>query len=172
LVLGKFLGLATMLAVYDILLVSALVGLAVWQIGSPIRNLPGALLVFALEPVILVALAVLGSARLPTLANGVLCTAAYGIAYVGGFIEQIGGLLKNATMMNLGVISSLLLPVDAIHRKAVSLLVPSGLLGLDGAGGLGLGTPPMPSVWMLVYTAAYLVGVVWLATWAFTNRDL
>ena len=172
LVVGKFLGLATMLAVYDALLVLSLVGLAAWQIGSPIDNLPGAVLLFALEPVVLVALAVLGSTRLPTLANGVLCTAAYGVAYVGGAIEQIGGLLKNATMMNLGVISSLLLPVDAIHRKASSLLVPSGLLGLDAAGALGLGSPQLPSAWMIVYTLIYLVGAVWLACRLFTNRDL
>lgn len=172
LVVGKFLGLATMLALYDALLVLALVGLAAWQIGSPVKNLPGAVLLFALEPVILVAIAVLGSTRLPTLANGVLCTAAYGVAYVGGAIEQIGGLLKNATMMNLGVISSLLLPIDAMHRKASSLLLPSGLLGLDAAGALGLGSPQLPSVWMVVYAMAYLVGAVWLAARLFTRRDL
>ena len=90
LVTGKFLGLGVMLAAYDVLLVASLAGLAAWQVGTPLRNLPGALLLFALEPLLLVALAMLGSATLPTLANGVLCTAAYGVAWVGGGIEQIG----------------------------------------------------------------------------------
>jgi Cu-processing system permease protein len=171
-VTGKFLGLAIMLAAYDILLVSALSGLAAWQVGTPLHNLPGALFFFALEPVLLVAVAVLGSTRLPTLANGVLCTAAYGVAWVGGNIEQIGGIIKNVTMQNIGIVTSLLLPVDAMHRKAMSLLLPSGLLGLDFTGAAGLGTPPMPSVWMTVYAVGFIVVIVWLAGRAFSRRDL
>jgi hypothetical protein len=172
LVVGKFLGLAVMLAAYDAMLVCALVALAKWLIGSPVKSLPVALFLFALEPIILVAVAVAGSTRLPTLANGVLCTAAYGVAYVGGAIEQIGGVIKNATMVNIGIVASLLLPVDAMHRKAVSLLVPSGLLGLDAAGGMGLGTPPIPSVWMVLYSLAYVAGVVALGCRLFGSRDL
>lgn len=171
-VVGKFLGLAVMLAAYDVLLVAGLAGLAAWQVGTPLRNLPGALLFFAMEPVLLVAIAVLGSTRLPTLANGVLCTAAYGVAWVGGGIEQIGGLIKNATMQNIGIIASLLLPVDAMHRKAMSMLVPQGLLGLDAAGAVGMGTPALPSVWMTVYAIAYVVAIVWFAGWVFSRRDL
>jgi Cu-processing system permease protein len=171
-VIGKFLGLGLMLAIYDVLLVTGLSGLAAWQIGTPLRNLPGALLFFALEPLLLVAIAVLGSTRLPTLANGVLCTAAYGVAWVGGSIEQIGGIIKNVTMQNIGIVTSLLLPVDAMHRKAMSLLVPSGLLGLDVTGAAGLGTPPLPSVWMTLYSVAYVVLVVWFAGRLFSRRDL
>lgn len=171
-VIGKFLGLAVMLAAYDVLLVASLSLLAAWQVGTPLRNLPGALLFFALEPVLLVAVAVLGSTRLPTLANGVLCTAAYGVAWVGGGIEQIGGFIKNATMENIGIVASLLLPVDAMHRKAMSMLVPQGLLGLDAAGAAGMGTPALPSVWMTVYALVYIVGVVWLAGRLFSHRDL
>jgi len=171
-VVGKFLGLGLMLAAYDVLLVTALAGLAAWQVATPLRNLPGALLFFALEPLTLVAIAVLGSVRLPTLANGVLCTAAYGVAWVGGGIEQIGGIIKNPIMVNIGIVTSLLIPVDAMHRKAMSLLVPQGLLGLDAAGAVGMGTPALPSVWMTVYALAYVVVVVWLAGRAFMRRDL
>lgn len=171
-VTGKFLGLALMLAAYDVLLVASLAGLAAWQVGTPLRNLPGALLFFALEPLLLVAIAILGSVRLPTLANGVLCTAAYGVAWVGGGIEQIGGYIKNATMQNIGIVTSLLLPVDAMHRKAMSMLVPQGLLGLDAAGTMGIGTPALPSVWMTVYAVAFVIGLVWLACRVFSRRDL
>ncbi|NTU71677.1 MAG: ABC transporter permease [Coriobacteriia bacterium] len=171
-VIGKFLGLGTMLAAYDILLVASLSGLAAWQVGTPLRNLPGALLFFALEPLLLVALAILGSVRLPTLANGVLCTAAYGVAWVGGDIEQIGGYIKSVTMQNIGIVTSLLLPVDAMHRKAMALLVPQGLLGLDAAGAMGIGTPELPSMWMTFYAVAYVIGAVWLAGRTFSRRDL
>ena len=173
LIAGKYLGLAAMLFVYDALLVAAVTGLAHWLVGSPVNQLVPALGLFALEPLILSALAVLGSTRLPTLANGVLCTAAYGIASVGGLIEQLGGVLKNATMTNIGIVVSLLLPVDAMHRKAAALLIPGGLLSLEGAGaGMGLGVPAQPSNAMVVWAIAYIVGAVWLAAYVFKRRGL
>lgn len=172
-VAGKFIGLAAMLFVYDILLVGAVTGLAHWLVGSPINQLIPALALFALEPLILSALAVLGSTRLPTLANGVLCTAAYGIASVGGLIEQLGGYIKNATMVNIGIVVSLLLPVDAMHRKATFLLLPGGLMSVEGAGaGVGLGAPAQPSAAMVAWTVAYVIGAVWLAAYSFKRRGL
>ena len=75
-------------------------------------------------------------------------------------------------MQNIGIVTSLLLPVDAVHRKAMSMLVPQGLLGLDAAGAMGMGTPALPSVWMIVYAFVYVVGMVWLAGRAFSRRDL
>jgi Cu-processing system permease protein len=173
LLLGKYLGFAAMLFVYDILLVSAVTALAHWLVGSPISQLVPALALFALEPLILAALAVLGSTRLPTLANGVLCTAAYGIASVGGLIEQLGGYIKNATMTNIGIVVSLLLPVDAIHRKASYLLLPGGLMSLEGAASAaGVGSPPQPSAAMVVWAILYVAGLVWLAAWSFKRREL
>jgi Cu-processing system permease protein len=173
LIAGKYLGLSAMLIVYDVLLVSAVTGLAHWLIGSPINQLVPALALFALEPLILSALAVLGSTRLPTLANGVLITAAYGIASVGGLIEQIGGYIKNATMTNIGIVVSLMLPVDAIHRKATYLLLPGGLVSLEGAAAAtGVGVPPQPSWVMVWWTIAYILGIVWLAAYSFKRREL
>ena len=170
---GKYLGLGSMLVVYDVLLVGAVTGLAHWLVGSPISQLLPALALFALEPLILCALAVLGSTRLPTLANGVLITAAYGIASVGGLIEQLGGYMKNATMTNIGIVVSLILPVDAMHRKATYLLLPGGLVSFEGAAAAaGAGVPPQPSWAMVGWTIAYIVGAVWLAAFSFKRRAL
>jgi Cu-processing system permease protein len=173
LLLGKYLGFAAMLFVYDVLLVGAVTALAHWLVGSPVNQLVPALALFALEPLILAALAVLGSTRLPTLANGVLCTAAYGIASVGGLIEQLGGYIKNATMANIGIVVSLLLPVDAIHRKASYLLLPGGLMSLEGAASdAGAGSPPQPSAAMVAWAILYVIGAVWLAAYSFKRREL
>jgi ABC-type transport system involved in multi-copper enzyme maturation permease subunit len=170
---GKYIGLGAMLVVYDVLLVGAVTGLAHWLVGSPVSQLLPALALFAIEPLILSALAVLGSTRLPTLANGVLCTAAYGIASVGGLIEQLGGLFKISTMTNIGIVASLLLPVDAIHRKATFLLLPGGLVSLDGAAtAVGAGAPGQPSAAMVVWAVAYVIGAVWLAAVSFKRREL
>ena len=172
LVVGKFLGLATMLALYTAVFYGSVIGIARWQMHTPLTNWQGALAVLVLEPMPLLALAVLGSTRLPTLANGVLGLAFYGLAFIGGLIEQIGAFIENATMANIGIVSSLIMPVDALHRFALSQLVPPGLLVLQGAGPPGMGAGSTPSVWMVVYAVGYVVVLVWLAAVSFGHRDL
>ncbi|HEY3318232.1 MAG TPA: ABC transporter permease subunit [Coriobacteriia bacterium] len=171
-VLGKFLGLGALLVSYALVLDGAVIALAAWQIHAPVRLWPGALALMTLEPLVLLGLALLGSTRLPTLANGVLCTAAYGIGVVGGFIEQIGGLIRNDTMVQLGIVTSLLTPLDAVHRKALSLLLPGGLLFGQGTAGVGLGESATPSTWMMLYAVGYVAVAVLLATRVLRRRDL
>ena len=105
-------------------------------------------------------------------ANGVLCATAYGISFVGGFIEQIGSAIENETMVNLGIISSLLLPADAMYRKAIEYLLPGGLLLLGGGGGSILTPAESPSVWMVIYAAAYPVILIAIGARLFAKRDL
>lgn len=171
-VLGKFLGLGALLAGAALVLDGAVVGLAVWQIHSPVTQWPAALALMAFEPLILLGLAILGSTRLPTLANGVLCVAVYGIGLVAGFIEQIGGLIGSATMVQIGIVTSLFTPLDAVHRAALSRLLPGGLLFAQGSPGVGIGESTTPSVWMVVYAVGYVVLAVWLAARSFSKRDL
>lgn len=172
LVVGKAAGLGAMLAVFALLLNGAIIVLAQWLIGAPVLSTwPAALALLVLEPMPLLALALLGSTRLPTLANGVLCTAAYGIAFVGGLIEAIGELFQNATMGNIGIISSLLMPLDALHRKALSLLLPQGLLFQQG-GPPGMGGSAVPSTTMVLYSVAYVLVMLVLAARIFRRRDL
>jgi ABC-type transport system involved in multi-copper enzyme maturation permease subunit len=171
LVVGKFLGLLAMLGAYALLLNGAVVALARWQVGVPLQpTWPAGLALLMFESMPLLALALLGSTRLPTLANGVMCTAAYGIGFIGGLIEEIGALIGNKTMGNIGIASSLLMPLEALHRKALALLVPPGLLlqqgGIPGMGG------STPSVWMVVYGVAYIGVLVALACQVFSRRDL
>lgn len=171
LVIGKFSGLAVMLAVYAAAFNGAVIGLAAWQIHVPVDQWAAGLALLVLEPLPLLALAMLGGTRLPTLANGILGIAAYGIAFVGGLIEQIGLLINSTTLVNLGIISSLLMPLDALHRKALSLLLPGGLLFQQGGGIPGMGGAT-PSVWMVVYAIAYIIVLVMLAARVFGRRDL
>ena len=172
LVLGKALGLTAMVATLSLLLNGSVIALARWQVGTTLLpSWPAALAVLVLEPLPLLALAVLGSTRLPTLANGVLGVAAYGLAFIGGLIESLGSLFGNTTMGNIGIISSLIMPLDALHRLALSLLMPSGLLiqqgGVPGASGSSL-----PSNAMVVYAVVYVAVMLLLAVRAFGRRDL
>ncbi|MDH4140004.1 MAG: ABC transporter permease subunit [Coriobacteriia bacterium] len=171
-VLGKFVGLAAMLTVYSLAVMGSVVGLAVGFMDAPTDNLAAAIALFVLEPLILCGVAVFGSTRLPTLANGVLCTALYGIGFIGGVIEQIGSIISNQVMLNIGIVTSLLLPVDAVHRKAVTELLPSGVLLDPSGGGVSFGASAVPSGWMVAYAVAFPLIMILLGMRVLQKRDL
>ena len=46
----------------------------------------------------------------------------WGLAFIGGFVEQIGALVRNPSVVNIGIISSLILPTEAVFRRAAYLM--------------------------------------------------
>lgn len=182
LLLGKYFGLAAMLVLYAALFFLALAGLVRWQTGLVIPGLLPALGLFILEPLVLLAVTMLGTTRLSTLGNGVLAFALYAIAVVGGMMEQIGALMENTTAtIYTGVITSLLLPADAVYRRLVATVVDRLPVGngqdiprfMSPHSALGpFGSQSTPSDWMLLYTVAYIVILLALAVYSFKRRDI
>ncbi|KFI34548.1 hypothetical protein HY00_00975, partial [Peptococcaceae bacterium SCADC1_2_3] len=123
LLLGKFLGQAAMLVIYAALFFLALTGLVYWQTGLVIPGLVPALSLFILEPLVILAVTMLGSTRLNTVSSGVLAFALYAMAVMGGMMEQIGAMMDNTAAIYAGVVTSLLLPADAVYRRLVATVV-------------------------------------------------
>ncbi|MBC7342882.1 MAG: ABC transporter permease [Clostridia bacterium] len=180
LLLGKFLGQAAMLVVYAAIFFLALAALVRWQLGIGIPGIIPALGLFILEPVVLLALTMLGTVRLSTMGNGVLAFALYALAIVGGMMEQIGSMLDSTTAIYMGVITSLILPADALYRRLVATVVAQ-LPPASGPGGFFInpqnmlgpfGSLSTPSNWMLLYTGLYIVGLVAAAIHLFNRRDI
>jgi len=131
-----------------------------------------------LEVLILLAVSLLGSTVLPTLANGVVMLALFGLAWLGGIIGFIGSIPPgNELMANLGTAVGLLLPADAVWRGAsFHALPPSFLVASSLANGQDVGLPfasaapiaPAMLAWALAYPAACLA----MAVAAFRRRDL
>ena len=170
---GKFLAYSFVTAVYSAVLAGAITLLAGYFFKlqlDPIALLSGIGL-FMLFPVLLLALAHLGSARFSTLATGVVTFMLFALAIIGGFIEQIGAMMHNASMVNVGVVSSLLIPSDAIYRLAVS--VTAGPMGKSSIASFGpFGATSVPSTAMLLYALAYIIIVMAFAFRFFGKRDL
>jgi Cu-processing system permease protein len=176
--LGRFLALAGMLTAYIVVMSGALLLtariVAGYQAGDTIRVVG----LMILEVLVLLAVSLLGSTVLPTLANGVVMLALFGLAWLGGIIEFIGTVPPgNDLMANLGTAVSLLLPADAVWRGASYHLMPPGLLV---AGSLvGQGNPGLPfasttrmAPAMLTWALAYPAACIGLAVAAFRRRDL
>jgi ABC-2 type transport system permease protein len=176
--LGRFLALAGMLTAYVVVMSGALLLtariVAGYQAGDTIRVV--ALMI--LQVLVLLAVSLLGSTVLPTLANGVAMLALFGLAWLGGIIQFIGTIPPgNDLMANLGTAVSLLLPADAVWRGASYHLMPPSLLvasSFVSEGGPGLpfaSTTPMAPA-MLTWALAYPAACIGLAVTAFRRRDL
>jgi Cu-processing system permease protein len=176
--LGRFLALAGLLTAYVVVMSAALLlvarTVAGYQPGDAVR----AIALMVLEVLILLAVSLLGSTVLPTLANGVAMLALFGLAWLGGIIGFVSTIPPgNELMANLGTAVSLLLPADAVWRGASfhvlspSLLAASSFAAGDDVGiPFGSTTPMTPAMlaWALAYPAACLVAAVA----AFRRRDL
>jgi Cu-processing system permease protein len=167
--LGKWLGFAFMLAVYLTVMAGTIIGLMSAVTGyAPPNTLQGVLLMF-LEGLILLTVSILGGTSLSTLANGVLVFGLYGLAFAGGWTEQIGAFINSEPAVNVGIVSSLIMPSEALWKRA-AYVMQSPLSREFGFSPFATGAAP--SAAMVAYSVAYLVAALFLALRAFSRRDL
>ena len=94
-VVGKWLGFALLLALYFLLIGGGTV-FSVWlQTGYAPRNLPGGMGLIYLEAILIMTISLACSSALPGLATGGIVFGLYGLAFIGGWIEQFGAVLRN-----------------------------------------------------------------------------
>ena len=167
--LGKWLGCWAILALYatllcgGVLLVARLVG------GYTPPNAALGLPLLLLEGTVLLTLALLGGTRLSTLANGVVVFGLYGLAFVGGWMEQIGTLASNATARYIGIGASLLVPSESLWQLASHHMQPPLVRDL----GIGPFSPlSVPSPAMVGWAVGYVLVTLALALRLFRTRDL
>ena len=127
-------------------------------------------LLLGLLGVLLTCVTICASTLLSTLTAGVTVIMLYGLALVGGMVEQLGILLDNQVMQNIGIISSLLLPSDALWRMAAQRLNVQELAVLAG-GGPFVGASD-PSAIMLLWALLYITCAVLIGVRVFARKDL
>jgi Cu-processing system permease protein len=167
-IIGKWIGHALMLSSYVLLLSGGvLIGLSLVLGYTPPNAIAGVGLLI-LEALVLLSLSLLGGTRLSTLTNGVVVFMLYGLAFIGAWVEQVGALVQSPSAIRVGIITSLLMPVEALWRRTAYLLQPPL--------GQGMPTPfsaaSVPSAAMVVYAAVYALIALALAVRAFGRRDL
>ncbi|MEW6181746.1 MAG: ABC transporter permease [Bacillota bacterium] len=177
--LGKYLGYALLLGLYDAVVLLAIWGVTVWQLGASVPGVVQVLPLLLLETLVMLALSFLGSVLFSSLANGITVFLLYGVALLGGLVEQVGALAGGFSettvnvLMNVGIITSLILPVDALYRRSIYLISSeTGAVGniLQNLGPFG--SLSAPSVWMVVYAAGYILVCMAAATYLFSRKDI
>ena len=168
-VLGKWLGFSGMLSLYLLLMGGGVTFVGYLVAGTVVPNLVQGLLLMWLIILLLLSVSLLGGTILSTLANGVLIFGLFGIAFIGGWIEQIGAFLNNQAAVNVGIVTSLLLPSEAMWRRA-AFEMQSTLVKAMGVSPFTSNSAP--SLVMVGYAVVYLMVVLLLAMRQFGRRDL
>ena len=169
-VLGKWAGFAAMLLVYIVILVGGIMAIVYWRAGFVVQNLWAGIGLMVLEGLVVLSLTIAVGTRLSTLANGVVAFMLYGLAFIGGWVEQIGALFQNETAVDIGILASLLMPSEMLWKKALSLFQPVLSNNPLNVGPFAVASEP--SNLMLVYSVCYALGLLLFALWTFSKRDL
>jgi Cu-processing system permease protein len=168
-VFGKWLGFTGMLTLYLLLMAGGTIGLVYFISGYVAPNVLRGLGLLWMNAVLLLGVSLAGGAMLSTLANGVLVFGMFGIAFVGGWIEQIGSFIQNQTAINVGIISSLLIPSEALWKRA-AFEMQSPIVSALGFSPFT--SASMPSTLMVIYGILYAMMALLLAILLFNRRDL
>jgi ABC-type transport system involved in multi-copper enzyme maturation permease subunit len=168
-VFGKWLGFAGMLTLYLLLMAGGTIGVVYIISGYIAPNVLRGMGLLWMNALLLLGVSFAGGAILSTLANGVLVFGLFGIAFVGGWIEQIGSFIQNQTAVNVGIISSLIIPSEALWKRAAFEMQSPMVTAL---GFSPFTASSMPSLIMVLYGMVYAVLALLLAINFFNRRDL
>ncbi len=168
-VLGKWLAYVLVTAVYVVGLAGGVLSVA-HRIGhySP----PGAVVglpLMVFEAALLVTLSIWGGARFSTVTNGIVAFGLYGLAFIGGWVEQIGALTHNDAAQNVGTIVSLIMPTECLWQLAAHHMQPPFLAQLHITP---FSPATVPSTAMVVWAAAWGVAALLSALRTFGRRAL
>ncbi|HTI36812.1 MAG TPA: ABC transporter permease subunit [Vicinamibacterales bacterium] len=167
-VLGKWAG-HLILALGYVLLLSAGILLTIRVVGGlTVAGAPRALPLLMLEITLSLTVAVAGGARFSTVTNAIAAVGFYGVSFIGGFVEQIGGFSGITSMRTIGIIVSLISPADSMWRLAAHYMEPE-ILRSTGALAFGASVPSPLMVW---WAAGFTLLTLLYSIAAFRRRAL
>jgi ABC-type transport system involved in multi-copper enzyme maturation permease subunit len=168
-ILGKWLGFAGLLGLYLLFMAGGVVLSMFIQSGYVADNLLNGLGLIYLETLLIMTITLMCSASFPALATGGIVFGMYGLAFIGGWIEQIGAIFQNPTAVKIGILTSLIIPSESLWRRAAfEMQTPlGGVLGMSP-----FAATSVPSPLMIVYAILYLVVALNLSIRIFQGRDL
>ena len=173
--LGKWLGLATLLAGYAAGVCALEFGVVRWASGFvPPNPVLASVYLFA-EGALLLTLALFLSTRVPVIAAGVIGVAVFGAGWLAGVVGTLGTTLNIGALRTVGQVGRFLLPTDGLWHAAIYYLQPSSLITEHLAEG-GRGDPfyaqGAPSWPYLLWVACWFLIVLLAAIASFERREL
>jgi ABC-2 type transport system permease protein len=173
-ILGKLLGSNILIWLYSTIVFAAIL-LIGYLMGVPslenlyLEKLFKSWAFFIIQPTAIISLSIFGGTVFKTLANGIFVIFIYILGTIGSYVEQVGSITQNDTMVSIGIISSLISPFETIYRKMFSHISESFVVSpLFG----NLATSTEPSIWMIIYFFAYIIMFPAIAIKIFNKKNL
>jgi Cu-processing system permease protein len=167
--LGKWLGFVGMMTVYIALMMGGVMSLAYLVSGATALHLVRGAVLIWLESIVLLNVTLLCGVTFSTLTNGVVVLGLYALAFLGGWIEQVGAITRSPSAVDVGIIASIIMPSESLWRRA-AFEMQSPVLGALGMSPFS--NASVPSLAMIIYSGIYLSLALALAFHSFSARDL
>ncbi len=167
--IGKWLGFVGMLTAYIAIMVGGVNAVTYVMARVTARHLLSGFLLMWMESVILLSVTFAFAAYFSTLTSGILALGLHGLAFIGGWIEQLGAITQTGRAVTVGVIASVIMPSEALWRRA-AFEMQSPMANAIRVSPFT--TLSVPSTAMVFYAALYVAIALALAIRRFSRRDL
>ena len=168
-VLGKWLGFAAMMSAYLALLVGGINAITYTMAHVTARQVPQGFALMWLESALLLSITFFFGTHYSTLTNGVLALGLVGLAFLGGWIEQIGAATNTTSAVDVGIVASIIMPREALWRRAANDMQSPLANALNFSP---FSSASLPSSTMIVYAGVYTALALLFAIRRFRRRDL
>jgi ABC-type transport system involved in multi-copper enzyme maturation permease subunit len=177
LLLGKWLGIAILVAAYavgsgilELIAVNVTTGYVPPQPVLAVAFLVG-------EALVLLTLATALATRLAAITSGVVALAIFGLAWIGGIVGGIGVALGQASIAVVGDVTRLLIPTDGLWRGTAYHLYPPVVIELyrnagPGAAAFPFYVPDGVPIWYVAWAIGWVLLVLGAGLLSFRMRDL
>jgi len=176
-VVGKWLGLVATVLIYAVPAAAVQMVLVEIAVGYSAPH-PVEFLGFVIgEAVVILTLSLILSTRFAGMVGGVSGLILWGLAWMGGIVGGVGLVFDNATLTHVGTASKLILPTDGLWRGAVWSLEPASLIAAARAAGAAAAANPFfaadpPPLAYVGWCIIWIIGMLALAVWSFTRKEL
>jgi ABC-type transport system involved in multi-copper enzyme maturation permease subunit len=169
LLMGKWFGFVGMLTTYIAIMFGGVNAITYVIAGVTARHVVSGVLLTWMESVVLLSVTFALATYFSTMTSGVLALGLHGLAFLGGWIEQFGAVTQTQSAVNVGVVASLLMPSEALWRRAAFEMQSPIASGLRGSP---FSTLSVPSLGMVCYALLYMAIALVVAIRRFSHRDL
>jgi ABC-type transport system involved in multi-copper enzyme maturation permease subunit len=172
--LGKWLGLAALLAGYAGVVCALEFAVVDWVSGFLPPNPVAATVYLFAEGALLLTLALFLSTRMPVIAAGVIGVAIFGAGWLAGVVGTLGTAFGISALRTVGQVGRLLIPTDGLWHGAIYYLQPSALTSgrVFGPGDGPFYAQTAPSWLYLLWVACWFLIVLIAGVVSLERREL
>jgi ABC-type transport system involved in multi-copper enzyme maturation permease subunit len=176
-VLGKWLGLSALLALYAGGAGALEFGIADISMGYVPPHPVLAVVFVTAEAIALLTLTLAGSTRLPAMTCGIVALVLFGLTWMAGVAGAVGATFHSQPVENVGTVSSLILPTDGLWRASVYNLEPAAFLVAQDVGNEARANSPFttsspPTTPYVIWSAVWIAAMLGLTAWSLSRREL